>query len=218
MNKFSINSLNKKFNKLEKRERVAIFAALIICFVSITYFWLVEPALLKQAKTVEYSQKTLKQNKKSLEKIAQIKLTLKRDPEKEMQAKITALQSQQKKLEGELQDKKIKFINKIPATLTKILNKDQNIKITSIRSLPVKKVGEVSSKVKNTGKALFYQHTLELKLAGDYNAIYEYVLKLEVLTSQFYWYSFNYQVQNYPNASVVVRVFTISEHKDLIHD
>jgi len=218
VSKFSYSELEKSFNMMTLRERFIMFAALIICSASITYFWMLDPAFLKQAKLEKQLQKSYQSEKALNNEIATIKLRLQQDPLEEIINKIAFSQATLEQLDKQLQDKLVKFIHaqKMPIALTKVLSKSPGVKISGLQSLPVKtftnskQVGEIAL------QDIFYQHTLEIRLKGDYNAIYQYLLNVESLQEKFYWYSLDYQVSNYPLAEVVIQIYTLSDQRDLV--
>ncbi|MCP4324815.1 MAG: hypothetical protein GY787_23795 [Alteromonadales bacterium] len=218
MSKFSYCELEKSFNKMTLRERFIMFGALLICTASIIYFWILDPAFLKQAKLEQQLQKSYQVEKALNNDIATIKLRLQQDPLEEINNKIAFSQTTLAQLDKQLEDKLLKFIHaqKMPIALTKVLSKSPGVKISGLKSLPVKAIN--SSKQVGTKELqdIFYQHTLEIRLQGDYNAIYQYLLNVESLQEKFYWYSLDYQVSNYPLAEVTIQIYTLSDQRDLV--
>lgn len=222
MSNFSYSEIEKKFNGITLRERVIVFGALLICAISITYFWVLEPAFIKQDNLSKGLQKSYQQEKLLKSEISQVKQQLKLDPLEEINNKIAFSQGVLKNLDKQLEDKLFKFIHaqKMPIALTKVLAKTPGVKINALKSLPVKVFnGSNKSNVEPTVEAtqnIFYQHTLEVTIQGDYNAIYQYLLNVESLSEKFYWYSLDYQVSNYPIAEVTIQIYTLSDQQDLV--
>ena len=121
-----------------------------------------------------------------------------------------------------LDEKLIKFIHaqKMPLALTKVLSKTPGIKVNSLISLPVQAFHagqtETLAVESEMPQNLFYKHTLEMQLVGDYNAIYQYLLNLENVKEKFYWSSLSYQVTDYPLAEVIIEIYTLSDQQDLV--
>jgi len=218
VSKFSYNEIEKIFNAITLRERIIVFSALVICAISITYFWVLEPAFMKQDNLTKGLQKSYQQEKLLNTEISQVKQQLQLDPLEEINNKITFSQGVLKSLDKQLEDKLFKFIHtqKMPIALTKVLAKTPGVKINALKSLPVKVFnGSNKSNVEST-QNIFYQHTLEVTIQGDYNAIYQYLLNVERLSEKFYWYSLDYQVSNYPIAEVTIQIYTLSDQQDLV--
>ena len=218
MSEFYRNLIEKKFNELAKRERIVVFIGFVICISSIAYFWFVDAALDQQKQTLQSSQKIIKEQKTISSQIRNVKLRLKQDPEKDMQNKIDALEN---KLKFILQNQQVKYTKVIPAKFEKLknaLDKESKIKIKLVKAHPIVKLKEIVSKTAHGHDVLFYKHSFEIEFSGRFEDVYEYVLKLENLTSKYYWESFNYKVEKYPNANVAIRIYTLSERLGLNHD
>ena len=218
MSKFSYHELEKSFNKMTLRERFIMFGALLICTASITYFWMLEPASLKQVKIGKQLQKSYQAEKTLKNEIAAVELRLQQDPLEDINKNIAFSQATLVQLEKQLEDKLVKFIHaqRMPIALTKVLSKRPGVKISALKSLPVKAFNSLKKAGKKNAQDIFYQHTLEITLQGDYNAIYQYLLNVESLPEKFYWYSLDYQVSNYPLAKVTIKIYTLSDQRDLV--
>lgn len=218
MSKFSYTEVDKSFNNMTLRERFILFAALLICTISITYFWLVEPAILTQTKIQKSLQKSYQAEKVLKNEIAEVNHRLKQDPLEEINNKIAFSQATLVQLDKKLDDKLVKFIHaqKMPIALTKVLSRSPGVKISALKSLPVKAFNTEKKASEKSEQDTFYQHTLEITLLGDYNAIYQYLLNVESLKEKFYWYSMDYNVSNYPLAEVTIQIYTLSDQQDLV--
>lgn len=217
------NKLESSFNKLTLRERVIIFAALVICILSISYFWMIEPANIKQIKAEKKLQQSYQQENELDREITSIELLLEKDPLKEINSQLAFSTQTLLRLDKQLDYKLVKFIHaqKMPQALATVLSKSPGIKVSSLISLPVKtfnsKVMTESDKKNNDAtKNLFYKHSFEMQLVGDYNAIYTYLRELESVQEKFYWHSLTYQVDNYPLAKVTIQIYTLSDQQDLV--
>lgn len=219
MTRFNFSEFEKKFNKMTLRERVIIFSALLICTFSIAYFWMFDPALLKQAKIEKTLQASYQQEEKLNNEIADIKRRLQKDPLQEINNKITFSLQNIAVLDKQLEEKLVKFIaaQKMPIALSKVLSKSPGIKVQSLITLPVETFTSVNATADGKpAQNQFYKHTLEIQLTGNYNAIYQYFLNLESLQEKFNWLSLSYQVTDYPLAKVIIQIYTLSEQQDLV--
>ncbi len=219
MSRLNFTEIEKSFNKMTLRERIIIFGAVLICVFSITYFWMLDPAMLKQAKAQKTLQLSYQQEDKLNSEIAEITLRLQKDPLQEINNQIAFSLQTLEALDKQLDEKLVKFIHaqKMPIALTKVLSKSPGVKVESLTTLPVQAFNSSQGiaggePVKN----LFYKHTLEIQLIGDYNAIYQYLLNLETLQEKFYWLSLSYQVTDYPLAKVTIQIYTLSDQQDLV--
>ena len=219
MIKLNFIKIEKAFNQISLRERILIFCALFICVFLISYFWVLDPALLKQAKAEKALQLSFQQENKLDNEIAEIKLRLQKDPVQEIDNNIAFSLQTLAILDKQLDDKLVKFIHaqKMPVALSKVLSKSPGVKVTSLTTLPV---SGFNSSADAAGvqpvENIFYKHTLEIQLIGDYNAIYQYFLNLEASPEKFYWSALTYQVTDYPLAKVTVQIYTLSDQQDLV--
>ena len=90
------------------------------------------------------------------------------------------------KLDKQLDLKLVKFIHaqKMSLALSRVLSKSPGVEVESLTTLPVT-VFNASENTEQLAKNIFYKHTLEIKLVGNYNAIYRYFLNLEALQDKF---------------------------------
>lgn len=217
------NKLESSFNKLTLRERVIIFGALFICIISISYFWMLDPANLKQMKAEKKLQKSYQQENKLDREIVAIELLLQKDPLKEINNQLAFSTQTLFRLDKQLDHKLVKFIHaqKMPQALATVLSKSPGITVSSLISLPVKTfnskvITEGDKEKSKSTQNHFYKHSFEMQLVGDYNAIYTYLQQLEDVQEKFYWHSLTYKVENYPLAKVTIQIYTLSDQQDLV--
>jgi hypothetical protein len=218
VNKFSYAALDKSFNNLTLRERIIMFIALIVCTFLITYFWVLDPAWIQQSKVDVRLQKSVQEEKVLNNEIDVITRRLQQDPLEEVNNNIAFSEGILLQLDEQLDDKLVKFIHaqQMPIALTKVLSKSPGVKISGLKSLPVKVFNTSKEVAQPETQNRFYQHTLEINLQGNYNAIYQYLLNVEAIKEKFYWYSLDYKVSDYPLAEVTIRIYTLSDQQDLI--
>ena len=218
MNKFSYVALDKSFNNLTLRERIIMFIALIVCTFLITYFWVLDPAWIQQSKVDVRLQKSVQEEKVLNNEIDVITRRLQQDPLEEVNNNIAFSEGILLQLDQQLDEKLVKFIHaqQMPIALTKVLSKSPGVKISGLKSLPVKVFNTSKEVAQPETQNRFYQHTLEINLQGNYNAIYQYLLNVEAIKEKFYWYSLDYKVSDYPLAEVTIRIYTLSDQQDLI--
>ncbi|GLS89483.1 MSHA biogenesis protein MshJ [Psychromonas marina] len=218
MSKFSYAEMTQSFNNLSLRERVIMFVAVILCSFLITYFWILDPASIQQRRVNSELQKSYQQQDVLDNEIEMITRRLQQDPLEEINNKIAFAESTLAQLNQQLDDKLVKFIHaqQMAIALTKVLSKNPGVKISGLKSLPVKVFNASKKATEAVNPSLFYQHTLEITLQGNYNAIYQYLLNVETLKEKFYWYSLDYKVSDYPLAEVTIQIYTLSDQQDLV--
>jgi len=218
MSKFNYKEAEKRFYKMTLRERLIIFSAVISCSFFISYFWIIEPALLAQEKIEKRLQKGEQQERLLESEIALTSKRLEEDPLQAILKKIAFTETTLENLNTQLESKLLKFIHaqKMPIALTKVLSKTPGVKITGLTSLPIKVLHNSQGDVAEAPAIVFYQHSLQITLLGSYNAIYQYLLNVETLQDKFYWRSIDYQVSDYPLAEVTIEIYTLSDQRDLV--
>ncbi|MDA7745889.1 hypothetical protein N8878_00970, partial [Psychromonas sp.] len=98
----------------------------------------------------------------------------------------------------------------------KVLAKSPGIKINYLTTLPVQSFDSQPTGDNKEKSVLFYKHSLEVQLTGDYNAVYQYLRNLEMLQDKFYWASLKYEVADYPLANITLQIYTLSDQQDLV--
>lgn len=65
-------------------------------------------------------------------------------------------------------------------------------------------------------EVLLYRHGLRITMTGSFFDIQAYLNTIEQLPKKFYWEVFDYQMQEYPTAQVVMEIYTLSINKEFI--
>ena len=107
----------------------------------------------------------------------------------------------------------------VPSVLYQVLvqSKDLKVNIQHLKSLPVKPF-YTELELQAEQSASIYQHTLEVKLTGSYDDVYQYLRRLQALETPLYWHALLYEVSKYPLANVTLQMYTLSTHADLIRN
>lgn len=61
-----------------------------------------------------------------------------------------------------------------------------------------------------------YRHDLSLHLTGSYMDLLAYVEQLEALSGRIFWRALEFELEEYPAASIRLDFFTLSQHKELL--
>jgi MSHA biogenesis protein MshJ len=125
-----------------------------------------------------------------------------------------ALSSERSQLEGEIAslDARLeatvgRFVppNQIPSLLKAILQRYPGVSLVRVRSQPAEPVRIAEEK-----KPTLYRHPLQVELQGSYFDIKSYLADLESTDWQLAWRSLEYRVTEYPRATVVFEIETLS--------
>jgi MSHA biogenesis protein MshJ len=99
---------------------------------------------------------------------------------------------------------------KMPNASGKDLNPDDAIKADAIST-------NIDSVLASSGaEVLLYRHGLRITMTGAFFDIQAYLDSIEQLPKKFYWEVFDYQMQEYPTAEVVMEIYTLSINKEFI--
>jgi len=63
---------------------------------------------------------------------------------------------------------------------------------------------------KKAAADVLYQHAFIIELRGDYASLRNYLTELSALPWRFYWDELDYQVDAYPQATIKIKVHTVS--------
>lgn len=109
---------------------------------------------------------------------------------------------------------------RMQAFLQGLLARGGAIEVIGLRTLPVTLVGapaadkaETAAKDKPAVPAAdegIYQHGIEIRLAGSYNALLNYLAELERMPQRVMWNSISLTVEKHPRNIMVLRVYTLS--------
>lgn len=102
-----------------------------------------------------------------------------------------------------------------PKVIKDILSVRQGITLVSLKDFPDEEwipaelnIASAPSSLKN-----IYKHILQIEFQGDYNNTITYLRRLESLPWRIYWDTMEYRVTQYPAATVVLKLYTLSDQK-----
>lgn len=119
---------------------------------------------------------------------------------------------------------------RMQAFLEGLLARNRSIELLGLKTLPVTQVGasvgadkieaalgSIANPAKDSGKDRpaqagdgIYQHGIEIRLAGSYNDLLNYLSELERMPQRMMWNSVSFTVEKYPRNMLVLRVYTLS--------
>ena len=219
-----------RLDRLSVRERVFILVAVL----AVLYFpWqrgLWQPLQLHQA----VLQSQLQQARaKNAELAAQAQVILARrdvDPDRAEKQRIAALQADIVKLDARLDAAMVGLVSpqQMPQILEDLLKRQKGLHLVRMENLPA-----VAVALRNDGKSdaarkaskaagaeagepRLYRHALRIEFEGDYLSTLHYLQAIEGLSRRLFWTGFEFKVERYPKARVVLTVETLSLQKGWI--
>ncbi len=153
---------------------------------------------------------------KSLNKdIRFAKAKLKGDPNQDINTELKRLLKQSQQLSLQLSKIIENLISptQMAQLLEKVLRDTKGVNLVSMESLKAEPITKDKESSQYTG---YYLHPIRLEVTGNYFSILSYLQALEALPVKYYWRSFQYTVEEYPTARLVIQVYTLGTRQEFI--
>ena len=215
------NKLSARFEQLSPRKQLMILLCAMTLVAFVSYFLLLEPQWQnnqKIAKNLQSSQQELTLLSKQSEELSE---ALRQDPNLSIKRRISDIKQQIKTVDQQLERQTASLVSasNMPLMLEQVLANSSHLKVLSLQSLEPHAIslpaGADKSATEQDIPAL-YRHGVKLVIEGGYADVQSYLEKLEALSWQFYWQRFDYQVNDYPLATVELEIYTLSTNKAFI--
>lgn len=225
---------NAKFAALTRRERVITAAVLILGGGLLIFNFAVEPFVLKarsavRAETAARAELARQQAQAAALGAQNV------DPDAANRRRLAQVKQELAAVSERLADFEAGMVPpaRMQAFLQGLLARNRAIELLELKTLPVTLVGAPPKidiqagtslpTAKDAGKDKtaqeeadpgsgggIYQHGIEIRLAGDYNGLLNYLAELERMPQRLLWNSVRFTVEKYPRNIMVVRVYTLS--------
>ncbi|MDN3650616.1 hypothetical protein QWZ13_17055 [Reinekea marina] len=135
--------------------------------------------------------------------------------------RIVALQNSNQKLEESIEklDTRIDKIasllitpERMASVIRQILNKQSNLTLQRFHVLPVVKL-QASTDI----DTIFYQHTIEITLTGEFEAFVSYLETIEALPEELFWDDLIIDTQSFPQLEFKLQVHTLSRQEEWLN-
>lgn len=233
-----IRNLMGRIDALSIRERGIIFAGIVLVLFSVWDSVLMQPQLIQEKKLLSDLQiKHAEQSALNVKFQGQLKQQ-QTDPDKINREKLAELKTRLEQIESEVKQSTSHLISPrdMARILETILNKSGGLRLTEIKGLGASPLLATESETvatdtaakpetitdnavkKKDGSGLdnAYKHGLFIKLEGNYMSTLEYLKTLESLPWGFFWEKLDYEVMDYPTASISITLYTLSLEQDWI--
>lgn len=230
----ALRFLQNRIDGLTLRERAIVLAAILLAVYFVFETFVMEPIGINQ-KAVH--SRIVQTNKQIAAMNIQMKKLLAASPGSQGQKdrqEIQRLKQEMARIDGELHEATASLVEpqQMAKLLQKVLAQTNGLrlgKVTSLGSSPLLQQQQSADKPagKNTGKeankplrgstvGMVYKHGLQIEFNGDFLATLDYLKKLEQLEWNFFWDNIKFQVKDYPEATSVLTLYTISLNKNWI--
>ncbi|MCC2617634.1 type II secretion system protein M [Aestuariibacter halophilus] len=203
------------FEQLTARERGLVVIAGVLAITMVGYWMVIEPMNQQQQQAAQEAQGYAQRLAATEGQIAAVMTALKNDPNDSERQQQEALLAEQVALKNALYSQTHDLIpaGKMASLLREMLSQSDRVELISLRSLPPTPL--LTADTTGGGDQLavdtnLYQHGVTLTIEGRYTDVQSYLSALESLPWQLYWQAMDYQVTNYPVASVELTVYTLS--------
>ncbi len=204
---------------------------MVICALFASVFFILNTFLLKPLHTRQQSIRAeLSADNAQIETLSQELSVISAmpiiDPDAQNKQRISALQSQLKSLETDLNDLKATLVSpeEMPLLLRNLLKKNSALKLISLKTLPASHLIEKDStdtetkstviKVADSKNPNVFKHGVEITIEGRYLDLLEYVAELEKMPWHVLWSKVNLNAENYPESRLTLTVYTLSLDKN----
>jgi len=208
----SIRSFAARFEALSMRERVLVGVS-VIASIWLLWDWTVHQPLERRAAAARNDVASLQQRIVSEQNAAeQLKRQLAEDPNRRLEDEARDLTERLATIDERLETLVGGFVepSMMPALLEDVVRHHHGVSLKRVASLPVEPVRQ------ETGDAVpgLFRHSMRVELRGGYFAVRDYLEELEKAPWRFAWRSLDYRVDDYPQATVVLEVETMSREKN----
>lgn len=229
-------SLKEQFKKWQElidarvmRERALIFMCMLAAVFMFWNFVIQSPFDSKRHELESKIAASENEQRNLQTQIAAVTQSLLNDPARTKKAQITQLESDIANVDTQLQlvSQRLIKAEQLPLALQDVLSKAERVTLIEVNTMPAMELQltEISESGQNAPRASaqgqpqnagVYMHAVELKLAGNYTEVVQLLKSLEQLPWRFYWQTLDYKVVQYPNAEILLRVYTLSSEEGLL--
>jgi MSHA biogenesis protein MshJ len=207
------NKLSQKFLALSQREKwlIACGGTVALFFILLALF--IDPINnLNTAKEKHSASESIQINKFEAD-IESLRQQLLVNPNTELDKQFALLSDESQALSFELSE----FVGGLlsPSAMAElletVLDNSVSLMLVSLQSLPAEPILSGSNE-----SAGYFIHPVRLELTGKYFDIRAYLAALESMKVKYFWRSFQYEVEQYPEARLVLVVYTLGTRQEFI--
>ncbi|RZI43060.1 MSHA biogenesis protein MshJ [Herbaspirillum sp. HC18] len=231
--------ISQRIDALTLRERVIVFALAVVVLLTVINALLLDPQTAKQQQLsgqLKQNQAKIAEAQKEMQQKAKVDAI---DPDATTRSRLEVAKKQSLEMHAALKEmqKGVVSPDKMSSVLESILRQNNKLHLVSLRTLDSSGLTEptvgagVGAGVLDRGlqavnvqasgakekagrdKEPVYKHGVELVVQGAYPDLAAYLASLETLPWQLYWGNVRLKVEEYPKATLVFTVFTLSLDK-----
>ena len=207
------------FSALSKREQVVVLA---LGFVLVAFVWdqlFLSPLQAKSARLKAEISSVNKQILSQNEELQQMMQLSEDDPNLDLRNRESHLNAQTGDLKSKIAGLTDNLIppKQMSKIMEQVLHQETGLVLKKVNSLESKRLTLEEGTEQTSGdKHILFKHGVEMHLEGDYFETIRYLKALEDLSWSLIWSNVEYEVIEFPNAKIRIKINTLSEHSGWI--
>ena len=227
------NKVDDAWERLSKRERLLLLLTACVLPLMLLFVMVLEPALDRMQgvdSEIESLERSVHTQEKMLRMLQDADLP---DPNAKAHRDLKALVNRLDVINSDVDRFARNLVGpeQMLGLLHSVLGPENDLKLIEAFSLPVEPLvlkkdtegaeaqiapqrltadAEARAREKAMQDAVIYIHPFEMQLQGSYEALYRYLQSIEALHQGFFWDRLEYTADKYPNATIRLRVHTLS--------
>jgi MSHA biogenesis protein MshJ len=205
-----------RFDALSLRERVMVFAAVMVATVALAYTFAIDPQLVKQ-KRISGAVLQKHSDMKAFEaQVAKLVGSGGLDAGRAERERLARLRTELAALEGRITAEERKFTapSQMRGVIEGLLARNRGVALVEMKTLATDTIGASTGKPTPAAERrlayLIYRHGVELTVSGSYLELLAYARDLEKLPKQLHWGALELNAAAYPKVSMKLTVYTLS--------
>ncbi|MCC7703912.1 type II secretion system protein M [Janthinobacterium sp. GW460P] len=221
-----------KFDALSVRERIMIFGASAALLIFMAFYLFIDPQLAKRKALAD----TIAQRQQAVaaidNEVAQRMAAHAGDPDQQDRIRLERIRQEVQQMRHALQSTQNGLVapERIVPMLQQLLKQQARLHLVSLATLPSGAMGQgghaaaisasapaATPAAKSPAEsepakapALLYRHGVEIVLRGNYLDMVNYMDAVEAMPAHVFWGKVNMQVEQYPNATLSLTLYTLS--------
>ena len=216
-----LEKIKQQFENMSKRERNIVMVAVLALLVFLWDQLLFGPL---QRSTADLQQQISATQSKISEQSAEMVLVLKtvaEDPNQELRQQKQQLEKAILEANQRIDGLTARLIppRQMAKVLEQVLRQETHLNLVKVINIPGRQISAKADSINQAAataadagqdKVVLYQHGVEMQLEGEYFQTLRYLKALEALPWQVLWSELEYEVQEYPRASIRLQINTLS--------
>lgn len=208
--------LEQRFGALQAREKTLLFWGGLLLIGWLLLMYLLEPMWLQVQQTRQQTVRLQQQSVELSKQLTEFRDLASVDINQQYREQLQQLQQQQQLLATQIQQSASHFISaeQMVSLLQNMLQRSATVQLKLLQTsaaTPVKLAGQATE-----DPAMLFSHTVTLEISGSYEKLLQAMQNIEQLPWLVNWQSLQYQVIEYPQAVLTLKLVTVSEYEDFI--